>query len=313
MSAEFMPEGKGMIYSQPMAFFSAGVVLAGRFYRNTQAFDVRQPAVLVTGSWLTVKEQMPALYAQRLAALGYAAFIFDFAGFGQSQGAPRQAEIPARKIGDIMAAAEFVSTLSFVDPDAVCHLAICASAQYALAALARGAPIRSFVSVAGWYHDAASVAPFYGGADGVSLRVDRASRALDRFTRTGEVEMVPAYKPGDELAGMFFELDYYARAERGAVPEWKNEMATLSWLYWLSFDGLRAADRVRVPTLLIHGDGCVLPENAKAIHARLNAPKRLLWTDGGQIDFYDQPALVSKAVDAAHQHFRETLLAGVRR
>jgi hypothetical protein len=90
-------------------------------------------------------------------------------------------------------------------------------------------------------------------------------------------------------------------------------MATLSWLYWLSFDGLRAADRVRVPTLLIHGDGCVLPENAKAIHARLNAPKRLLWTDGGQIDFYDQPALVSKAVDAAHQHFRETLPAGVRR
>jgi hypothetical protein len=64
---------------------------------------------------------------------------------------------------------------------------------------------------------------------------------------------------------------------------------------------------------LIQGDGCVLSENARAIDARLNAPKRLIWTDGGQIDCYNQPALTSKAVDAAHQYFRETLAAGVRR
>ncbi|GAB3894842.1 hypothetical protein GCM10029964_073870 [Kibdelosporangium lantanae] len=44
-------------------------------------------AVVVTGSWLTVKEQMPDLYAARLAARGFLAVTFDFAGFGASGGA----------------------------------------------------------------------------------------------------------------------------------------------------------------------------------------------------------------------------------
>src|SRR5262245_28313390 len=161
---------------------------------------------------------MAALYAERLAELGYTAFTFDFAGFGESGGTPAQAEIPTRKISDILAAANFVSTLSFVKPGAISHLAICTSAQYTLAALAAGAPIRSFVTVAEWYHDTVSVAQFYGGEEGVIKRMDHAKRAIETFVRTGEIEMVPAYKPGDELAGMFFELDYYANPKRGAVP-----------------------------------------------------------------------------------------------
>ena len=46
-------------------------------------------------------------------------------------------------------------------------LAICASAQYVLRAVAQGVPVKSWVSVAGWYHDPVSVAPFYGGDAGV--------------------------------------------------------------------------------------------------------------------------------------------------
>src|SRR5262245_62904881 len=100
---------------------------------------------------------MPAVYAERLAERGYTTFTFDFAGFGESGGVPAQAEIPARKIGDILAAANFVSTTSFVKPGAIGHLAICASAQYTLAALAAGAPIRSLVSVAAGHDDTVSV------------------------------------------------------------------------------------------------------------------------------------------------------------
>src|SRR5215510_8312946 len=254
-----------MVNSYPVLFFSNGVPLVGRFYRNTKNWFTRQPAVIVTGSWLTVKEQMPAVYAERLAERGYTTFTFDFAGFGESGGVPAQAEIPARKIGDILAAANFVSTTSFVKPGAIGHLAICASAQYTLAALAAGAPIRSFVSVAGWYHDTVSVAQFYGGEEGVKNFFDHATAATEKFAHTGEVETVPAYKPGDELAGMFFELDYYGNPKRGAVPSWKNEMATLSWFHWLTFDGLQAAPRVNTPTLFVHGDGCVFPDHVKRV------------------------------------------------
>jgi uncharacterized protein len=233
---------------------------------------------------------------------------FDFAGFGESGGGPAQAEIPTRKIGDILAAANFVSTMSFVQPAAIGCLAICASAQYTLAALAAGAPIRSAVSVAGWFHDTVSVAQFYGGNEGVNKRVDRARVAIEKFARTGEVEMVPAYKPGDELAGMFFELDYYGNSQRGAVPSWKNVMATMSWFHWLTFDGLRAAPRVNTPILFVHSDGCVFPDHVKRIHSVLTAPKEMMWMDGTQTDFYDQPRFVEKAIDAAHRYFSRTLL-----
>jgi dienelactone hydrolase len=166
------------VFEFPMVFPAGGASLVGRLYRNVDDLSTPQPAVVVTGSWLTVKEQMPRTYAPRLAEQGITAFTFDFTGFGQSGGTPRQLELPARKIADIAAAADFLSTMAFVKGGGVGHVGICASAQYALAAIARGARIRSFASIAGWYHDAESVAPFYGGVSGTKLRLDRA-RAAD--------------------------------------------------------------------------------------------------------------------------------------
>ena len=296
-----------MIYETPVIFHSRGVSLSGRFLRNRQTLRDRQPAVIVIGSWLTVKEQMATTYGRKLAEAGYTAFTFDFAGFGESHGEPRQAEIPARKIGDIQAAADFLRSMAFVDPDRVGCVAICASAQYALAALAQGAAIGSFASVAGWYHNRASVAPFYGGDAGVERRLARACEALEKYVRSGEVVLAPAYADGDERAGMHFRLDYYARPDRGAVPAWKNEMAEMTWFYWFTFDGLSAADRVSTPSLFVHSDGCVFSDNLRQVHAQVKGPKELVWASGEQIDFYDQPAQVDVAVGAVKRWFAETL------
>lgn len=309
---DFGTLGDRHMHEMPVVFHSQGTPLVGRFIRNTGDLAARQPAVVVTGSWLTVKEQMPLTYARHLAQDGYTAFVFDFAGFGESEGTPRQAELPDRKIEDIRAAAQFVQTQSFVNQGGVGHLAICASAQYTLAALARGAGIRSFASVAGWFHDAASVAPFYGGAEGVAQRLTWARQATESFARDGTSSEVPAYADGDARAGMSFPVDYYARAERGAVPEWVNAMAEMSWFYWLAFDGLSSADQVSTPTLLVHGDGCVLPDNARQVHARLRGEKQLAWVAGDQVDFYDQPELIERAMAEVLPWFARTLASGPR-
>ena len=298
-----------MLFELPIVFHSQGVPLVGRFFRNTASLQERQPAIIATGSWLTVKEQMATTYARRLAESGYTTFVFDFSGFGESRGDPRQAEIPARKIADITAAVTLLQTLAFVDPERIGCVAICASAQYALRALANGIPLRSFVSVAGWFHDPDSVAPFYGNEPGVAMRLDRARIALDHYARTGDVTMVPAYKDGDDRAGMYFPLDYYARSDRGAIAAWKNEMAEMTWTYWLTFDGLSAAPRVATPTLFVHSDGCVFPDHVRRVQAQLSGPNELVWATGNQIDFYDQPEQVNAAVRAAGGWFGRTLRA----
>ena len=84
-------------------------------------------------------------------------------------------------------------------------------------------------------------------------------------------------------------------------------MAEITWIYWLTFDGLSAAADVATPTLFVHSDGCVFPDHVRQVHDRLAGPKQLVWTEGNQIDFYDQPAQVDAAVRAATSWFDRTL------
>jgi dienelactone hydrolase len=295
-----------MVDETPVVFSNHGVTLSGRFLHRPGQFD-RRPIVLVVGSWLTVKEQMPLVYARRLVEAGYNAFIFDFSGFGESRGEPRQVEMPSRKVDDLRAAVEFLRTVGFVDAERIGAVGICGSAQNVLVALAEGVPIRTFASVAGWYHDPPSVVPFYGGADGIALRLARAREATIAYVQGGDLSIVPAYEDGNDRAGMFFPLDYYARPDRGAIPEWKNEMSEMTWTHWLTFDGLAAAKRVSAPSLFVHSDGCVFPHHVKQVHAAVKGPKELVWTIGNQIDFYDQPEQVRSTLTAIDAWFKRTL------
>jgi hypothetical protein len=259
-------------------------------------------AAVVTGSWLTVKEQMPDRYAAELATRGWTALSFDFAGFGASAGTLRQVELPLRKMSNLSAAVRYMSTVSGVRRPPVV-LGVCASAQYFMAAVAGGLEVAGFASVAGWYHDTASVEGFYGGAEGVQRRMREASDATERYLATGEIVTAPAYAPGDESAGMFFELDYYADPSRGNVAQWRNEMAVMTWPHWLGFDGLAAAERLAAPTLFVHSDGAVFPEHVRDIAAKAREPVETVWGEGTQTDWYDRPDHVRTAVDAVTRVF----------
>jgi Putative cyclase len=132
-----------------------------------------------------------------------------------------------------------------------------------------------------------AVAPFYGGGDGVRSRLDRAAAALDAYHATGEVRTVRAYAEGDDRAGMFLPLDYYAAPDRGAIGSWRNDMAELSWLYWLTFNGLAEAERVTTPSVFVHSDDCMLPDNVRSIASRMSNA--------------DLPAVVVRTVDSGRR------------
>lgn len=287
-----------MLYETNVLFYAGSAPLTGRIIRNTDDESQTQPVITITGSWLTVKEQMPQVYARKLAEAGYTCFIFDFAGFGQSDGVIKQFECPHFKAHQIKHAAAFIRTFSFAHNQPVIHLGVCASAQYSLLAIRDGAQIDAFCSVAGWYHNAQTVAPFYGGDEGVKARLKAADDATNAYNSTKSVITVPAYDPNDPNAAMFFELDYYGNPKRGAVPQWRNGFAVMSWRHWLTFDGLACAPHIRIPTLIFHSDDCVLPDNARAVHDAFNGPKDMVWSSGNQVDFYDLPDHVERAMAA---------------
>ena len=291
-----------------VTFPSEGETLVGNlFLPSSFTAEMELPLVIVTGSWITVKEQMPNHYARRLADRGIAALTFDFRGYGESEGEPRQFESPARKSLDIRNAAAFASTLPFTSAKRIGGLAICASAGYMARAIADGAPLNAFVTVAGWFHDTGTIGQFYGGAEGVNERIALANAARAKYDRTGDVDYVAAYDPDGHGAAMFFPLEYYGRADRGAVKTWVNQFAVMSWSEWLTYDALAAAPLIDVPTLMIHSDDAVFPDNIRRVFASLKGPKDLFWTQGQQTDFYDQETHVSKSLDVAAAHFARTL------
>ncbi|MGH9371169.1 MAG: alpha/beta hydrolase [Vicinamibacterales bacterium] len=208
--------------SKRITFQSGNDTIVGSLHLPDRS-EHRWPTIIFTGSWTTVKEQMPAVYARRLTDAGFAALTFDFRHWGESGGEPRAYESPASKIEDIQSAARYLHRQAVVDPDRIGGLAVCASAGYMAHAIAAGAPIRALALVAAWLHDPVSIVPLYGGEAEVRRRIEAGQAARQRFDRSGTVDYVPAYDPNDPNAAMFFPLDYYASPERGAVPNGRTD------------------------------------------------------------------------------------------
>lgn len=295
-----------MITTERVRFRSGDHTLVGDLYRPTNAPD-RGPALVVTGSWTTVKEQMTGLYARRLAAEGLTTLAFDFTGYGQSQGPIRDYEDPAQKAADIGAAVGFMSDLDGVDSDRIGGMAVCASSGYTSVNAADDPRVKSIALVAPWLHNPELVKPYYGDDEGVAARIEAGQAARARFEATGQVDYVPAISTTDESAAMFGQWDYYLDPDRGAIPEWGGRFAVMAWPGWLTYNPIEVANRITQPVQIVHSHDAAVPDGAQQFHQRLAGPKDLLWTQGGQLDFYDQRTQVDTAINAVLGHFRRTL------
>ncbi|BDT91957.1 alpha/beta hydrolase [Nocardia sputorum] len=286
-------------------FDSAGVRLVGNLYLPPGQDPA--PGVAVAGTWTSVKELMADRYAERLAAHGYAALSFDFTGFGESAGEPRDVESPERKIRDIHNAMTFLAAHPAVDATRLGALGICAAAMYMSADAAEDARVKSLALVAPWLHDAAICAQVYGGAEAVAARIALGELARSRFEETGVVDYVPVVSATDERAAMPYDIDFYLNPARGGIPVWPNRFAVMSWVDWLTYDAIALAPKISQPTVLVHSEQAAIPDGARRFHAGLAGPKDIVWTPGTQFDFYDQEPQVTIAVEAVAAHFARTL------
>jgi len=286
-------------------FDSHGDVLSGELFLPAahepgDALNV----VIVTGAWTTVKAQMPQTYALALAERGIAAFTFDFRGWGQSEGAPRQLENPTRKIEDIVAAAAYLKAQPEIA--GIGGLGICASAGYMVAASIESDAITTVGLVAPWLHDAAIVEAVYGGAEAVSGLIETGRAAERAYQQTGEEQMIPAASTTDETA-LMYGAPYYTEPDRGLIAAYDNRFNLASWEGWLRFDALQYAARLTTPLTFVHSDAAAIPQGARQFSAEAGDPVQAIWLDGvSQFEFYDQPAPVAQASDAMAAHFNAT-------
>jgi hypothetical protein len=181
-------------------------------------------------------------------------------------------------VADLKAATIALMSLPEVDPARVGGLAMCASAGYMARAINEGAPLKAFAAIAGWFHNPETVGLICGGAEGVASRIETGKAARAAFEATDRIDYVKAYDAVDPAAAMSGPFDYYARAERGAIPQWANQFAVLAWVEWLTYDSVTQGKALRVPPMFVHGANAALPMNVKAIYEAIAAPKELVWS-----------------------------------
>lgn len=296
------------VRTERVTFVSGGETVVGTLY-IPDGVDRRNPApgVVVTGAWMTIKEQMAGRYARELAERGVVALAFDFRTWGESAGRQRSLENPTMKIADIKAAARFLDARAETNGFRIGALGICASAGYAVHAAAGSSVLGSVALVAPWLHDAAIVDQVYGGQANIAGLVKTAQDAQGRYDATGELTVVPAAGPAGSNAVMAFD-GYYTDPARGAVPQWENTFNLASWDDWLTFDALSLAKDFRKPLLTVHSDAAAIPHGVRRFLSQTRGPQQAIWLENvTQFDFYDGDAAVNTAADAAATHFRATL------
>jgi dienelactone hydrolase len=289
---------------QAVNFESENQIIAGTlFLPNDYQQGHKLPAVVVTGAWTTVKEQMPSTYASKLADAGYVALVFDFRGWGESQGDIKYLEDPTRKTQDIHAAVDYLASRPEVQSERVAGLGICASAGYMSDAAASNPKIKSLALVAPWLHNAEIVDVVYGGEEGV--------RALISITREAESSESPIYLEAASLSNenaVMYQVPYYTEKDRGLIPEYDNKFNVASWEPWLTYDAIKTARVFEKPALLVHSEAAAIPQGAKEFQKIAGDNVELLMLDNvSQFDFYDQPQAVETASRAVLEHFKKSL------
>lgn len=296
-----------------------GIRLAGDLYLPENASG-KLAAVAVAGPFGAVKEQCAGLYAEELAARGFAALAFDPSFIGESGGEVRNVASPDINTEDFSAAVDFLSTRDFIDPEQIGILGICGWGGMALNAAAMDTRIKATVTSTMYDMTRVNAKGYFDSADSADARYEtkkalNAQRTEDYKAGTyaragGVVDPLPADAP-------FFVKDYYDyyKTQRGYTERSLNSndgWNTTSSLSFLNMPILRYSNEIRSAVLMIHGEkahSCYFSRDAYADMVK-DSPyagnKELLIIPGAvHTDLYDRKDIIP--FDKIQQFFQEYL------
>ena len=283
-----------------------GIELAGDLYLPRGAAGTLA-AVAVAGPFGAVKEQCAGLYAEELAARGFAALAFDPSFIGESGGTARNVASPDINTEDFSAAVDFLATRDGIDPEKIGILGICGFGGMALNAAAMDTRIKATVTSTMYDMTRVNANGYFDAADSADARYEtkkalNAQRTEDyrngTYARAGGVaDPLPQDAP-------FFVKDYYDyyKTERGYAERSLNSndgWNVTSSLSFLNMPILHYSNEIRSAVLMIHGEkahSCYFSRDAYAAMVK-DSPytdnKELLILPGAvHTDLYDRKDII---------------------
>jgi dienelactone hydrolase len=260
-----------------VTFNSAGEQCAAWLYAPDG--DGPHPVAVLAHGFGGVREARLGAFAERFAAAGIAALVFDYRHFGASGGEPRQLLDVSRQLDDWRAAIAFARGLEGIDPERVAAWGTSFSGGHVAVIAAEDRRLRAAISQG----------PFFDGIDALRaagprniLRLtvaglrDEASRLLGR-----EPYMLPVVGPPGTPAAMNSpDAEPGYRALFSSQSEFRNEVAGRIALRIGLYRPIRQAARIECPWLVCVADRDVITPPGTAVKAAAKAPR-------GEVARYD--------------------------
>lgn len=220
--------------------------------------------------------------AQAMAEEGLDVLLFDYRGFGESSGEPRQFAWPLRHREDYRAAIEFARGLDGVDPDRIVlwgtswsggHVVYAAAADPAIAAVISQCPdldgvatLREIGRYAGLGHQLKLT--WIGIKDAVRMFRDQEPLMIGTVGRPGEIA---GLSTEDSVPGM------------GAIagPTWRNEVTGRAVFAEWTNRAITQMDKLRCPILVQIADRDAIAPPAAA--------RAAAWRAKGRVEMREYP------------------------
>jgi hypothetical protein len=259
------------------------------------------PAVVMGHGFAGTRDVGLAPTAERFAAAGIAALVFDYRGFGASGGAERQLVDPWRQLEDWQAMLSALRARADVDPARLALWGSSLGGGHALIAAARDGGVRAVVAQAPLVDSRAEgEATFYGAGWAARLLLS-AWRDLGRSWRGAPAYEIPAIARAGEF-GMIVDDAAYAAFERLVEPgsSYRNAVAARSVLTFDDYNPAVQAEGLTAPVLLIASRADRFASFAAVeAYAAAHANVRVAEVHGDHFDIYAPPVQAQAAELAA--------------
>lgn len=289
-----------------------GITLAADLYQSKAGGASKLPALVLSGPFGAVKEQVAGLYAQTLAERGFVTLAFDPSFTGESGGAVRNVASPEFFTEDFSAAVDYVGLQPNVDRDRIGAIGICGLSGMALTAASGDSRIKA-VATASMYDMSRSMSRSY--KDGYTseqrgkvvnylsqqrwVDAEKGTYALGYhevpFDQNGQIvkgtRVLPERLPADADPVLIAFFNYY-RTPRGYHARSINSASAWTATTPMSFFQFPMAANIDMiaprPIMLVHGANAHSRYYSEDVHKAAPGPKELVIVpDADHVDLYD--------------------------
>ena len=300
---------------QEIEFQSNGDTVRGWLY-TPDGGEGPFPTIVMAGGWCYVKEIVQPHYAQMFAENGFAAVLFDYRNFGDSDGQRRQHIDPTMQIEDYRNAISFAETLSEVDSDRIGVWGLSYSGGHSLVLAAIDSRVKCAVSQIPVIDGYLNMRLNNGTVNFRRLEQAILEARRRRFS-TGEDTMVPHFTldTENEISAWPFPEGYevFGNFQKTVAPNYQYDATLESVDLLMTYNVKSFLPRiVNTPTLVIvaeQDDITLWEEEIGAYNAIPTAKKKLVVIDkSDHLALYSKQTLLLQCATAATEWFLERLM-----